>query len=127
MNYPVGDFLIRFKNAALSRAKEFSASRDKKIFAVASVLKKERYLLAHRKKTFWSNLKGRILRFIRQHRLLKSLLFFPCHNHTSAGYAWRCIPRLKILASRLPAPYMLLPRPVFGPSAPRADGRLSSI
>lgn len=40
-NYPLGDFLIRIKNAALARRKEVSAKNIKFVNEVAKVLKKE--------------------------------------------------------------------------------------
>jgi small subunit ribosomal protein S8 len=43
-NYPVGDFLIRIKNAALSRHREVEVVSTKFIKAVAQVLEKEGYL-----------------------------------------------------------------------------------
>ncbi len=42
--YPVGDFLIRIKNAALARRKEILVRRTKIIEAVAKALVKEGYL-----------------------------------------------------------------------------------
>lgn len=44
VNYPVGDFLIRIKNAALADKRELDVSETKLIKAVADVLKKEGYL-----------------------------------------------------------------------------------
>jgi small subunit ribosomal protein S8 len=44
MNYPVGDFLIRIKNAALSGKPEFEVVNTKLILLVAKALKKEGYL-----------------------------------------------------------------------------------
>ena len=44
VNYPVGDFLIRIKNAALAGKREIDVSETKLIKAVADVLKKEGYL-----------------------------------------------------------------------------------
>ena len=43
-NYPVGDFLIRFKNASLARHKQLEVNSNKKIKAVADVLEKEGYI-----------------------------------------------------------------------------------
>jgi len=43
-NYPVGDFLIRVKNAALGRGKEVVFPKTKMIMALAQALKKEGYL-----------------------------------------------------------------------------------
>jgi small subunit ribosomal protein S8 len=43
-NYPVGDFLIRLKNAALARQREVEVDVTKLIKAVAVVLKEEGYL-----------------------------------------------------------------------------------
>jgi len=40
-NYPIGDFLIRIKNAAMARGREASANNTKLIKAVAQALKKE--------------------------------------------------------------------------------------
>lgn len=44
VNYPVGDFLIRIKNAALARRREVKVPATKLIKAVAEVLAKEGYL-----------------------------------------------------------------------------------
>lgn len=44
INYPVGDFLLRIKNAALARQREVEVLDTKLIAAVASVLKKEGFL-----------------------------------------------------------------------------------
>lgn len=44
VNYPVGDFLIRIKNAARADKKEVVTSFSNKIMAVASALKKLGYL-----------------------------------------------------------------------------------
>lgn len=44
VNYPVGDFLIRIKNAALARKKLVEVQGTKAIKAVADVLKKEGFL-----------------------------------------------------------------------------------
>lgn len=44
VNYPIGDFLIRFKNAALARNRDFEIESTKFIKAVANVLKKEGFL-----------------------------------------------------------------------------------
>lgn len=43
-NYPVADFLIRLKNAALAGRKVVSIDKTKLILAVAMTLKKERFL-----------------------------------------------------------------------------------
>jgi len=43
-NYPVGDFLIRVKNALLARNRELDVVNTKYIKAVAQVLKKEGFL-----------------------------------------------------------------------------------
>ncbi|MGA3291757.1 MAG: 30S ribosomal protein S8 [Candidatus Microgenomates bacterium] len=43
-NYPVGDFLIRLKNAAMAGNKKVDASPDKQIKAIAEALKKMGYL-----------------------------------------------------------------------------------
>ena len=42
-NYPIGDFLIKIKNAALARRKEISVPYSKLIHAVSDILKKEKY------------------------------------------------------------------------------------
>jgi len=44
VNYPVGDFLIRIKNATLAGKREFELPKTKMIKAVAQVLKKEGFL-----------------------------------------------------------------------------------
>ena len=43
-NYPVGDFLIRIKNAALARRRDVEVAKTKFIKSVAQVLQKEGYL-----------------------------------------------------------------------------------
>jgi len=43
-NYPIGDFLIRVKNAAMAGNKHFSVPSTKMIYEVASVMKKMDYL-----------------------------------------------------------------------------------
>jgi len=43
-NYPVGDFLIRIKNAALGRNKKVIVPKTKMVVALAQALKKEGYL-----------------------------------------------------------------------------------
>jgi small subunit ribosomal protein S8 len=43
-NYPLGDFLIRIKNAALARGKEVLVPSTKQIKTVASALKRAGYL-----------------------------------------------------------------------------------
>nr|AKQ04361.1 30S ribosomal protein S8, small subunit ribosomal protein S8 [uncultured Microgenomates bacterium Rifle_16ft_4_minimus_5036] len=43
-NYPVGDFLIRIKNAAMANNREVEAHDSKFLAAVAETLKKERYV-----------------------------------------------------------------------------------
>lgn len=43
-NYPVGDFLIKIKNAALARRKDVTISYSKLVHSISEVLKKERYL-----------------------------------------------------------------------------------
>jgi small subunit ribosomal protein S8 len=43
-NYPVGDFLIRIKNAALGRRKEVAFPKTKMVLALAQALKKEGFL-----------------------------------------------------------------------------------
>lgn len=44
VNYSVGDFLVRIKNAAMAGRREIVVSETKLIKAVAEVLKKEGYL-----------------------------------------------------------------------------------
>jgi len=44
ISYPVGDFCIRLKNAAMSGQKEFRVPETKLVRAVAEVFKKEKYL-----------------------------------------------------------------------------------
>lgn len=44
INYPLGDFLIRIKNAALARQKEIVMGSSKLIVAVAKAMKKHGYL-----------------------------------------------------------------------------------
>ncbi len=44
INYPVGDFCIRMKNAAMSGQKEFRVPETKLVRAVAEVFRKEKYL-----------------------------------------------------------------------------------
>lgn len=44
VNYPIGDFLIRVKNAASAGKKEIVVANTKLIKAVSDVLKKEGYL-----------------------------------------------------------------------------------
>lgn len=44
LNYPIGDFLIRLKNAATGRRKVVSVRKTRFVIAVARTLKKERYL-----------------------------------------------------------------------------------
>ena len=43
-NYPVGDFLIRIKNAAMGRGKEVAFPKTKVVVALAQALKKEGFL-----------------------------------------------------------------------------------
>lgn len=43
-NYPVGDFLIRLKNANLARHRELEIPSSKKVKAVVKVLEKEGYI-----------------------------------------------------------------------------------
>jgi small subunit ribosomal protein S8 len=50
-NYPVGDFLIRLKNAALARQREVEVNITKLIKAVAVVLKEEGYLESMKEKS----------------------------------------------------------------------------
>jgi small subunit ribosomal protein S8 len=44
LNYPIGDFLIKLKNAAMAKNKSFEARSTKQIMAVAEALKKQGYL-----------------------------------------------------------------------------------
>ena len=44
INYPIGDFLVRIKNAVLARNREVVVEKTKLIVAVAKVLKKSGYL-----------------------------------------------------------------------------------
>ncbi len=44
LSYPVGDFLIRVKNAALAYGKEIEVDKTKLIFSVAKVLKEEGFI-----------------------------------------------------------------------------------
>lgn len=44
VNYPVGDFLIRLKNAAMTGKKEVVADKSRMVIKVADVLKKEKIL-----------------------------------------------------------------------------------
>lgn len=43
-NYPIGDFLIKIKNAALARRKVVTVPFSGLIFSISEILKKERYL-----------------------------------------------------------------------------------
>ena len=43
-NYPIGDFLIRVKNAALAEKRDVLVDNNKLILEVAKILKKEGYL-----------------------------------------------------------------------------------
>ena len=43
-NYPIGDFLIKIKNAAMARRRSVIVPYTKLIFSVSEVLKKEKYL-----------------------------------------------------------------------------------
>jgi len=43
-NYPIGDFLIQIKNAALAKKRKVTVQKTKLIFSVAKSLKKEGYL-----------------------------------------------------------------------------------
>ncbi|KKU12312.1 MAG: 30S ribosomal protein S8 [Candidatus Woesebacteria bacterium GW2011_GWA1_45_8] len=43
-NYPIGDFLIRVKNAAMGRDKKVVFPKTKMVLSVAQALKKEGYL-----------------------------------------------------------------------------------
>jgi len=43
-NYPIGDFLIKIKNAALARKKDVSVQYSGFIYSVSMILKKEKYL-----------------------------------------------------------------------------------
>ncbi len=49
-NYPIGDFLVRIKNAALARNNEVVVGKTKLIVAVARVLKNSGYLSDLREK-----------------------------------------------------------------------------
>jgi len=49
-NYPLGDFLIRVKNAAMAGAKDFSVPSTKLVYEVAKVLKKNGILSEVKKK-----------------------------------------------------------------------------
>ena len=44
INYPIGDFLIRIKNAALAGNREVEVKKTKLILSVAKLLKKEGFL-----------------------------------------------------------------------------------
>lgn len=44
INYPIGDFLIRLKNASIAGHKEVPSVKSKLILAVSECLKKEGYL-----------------------------------------------------------------------------------
>jgi small subunit ribosomal protein S8 len=44
VNYPVGDFLIRIKNAAIAGNKEVVMDKSKMVIEVANVLKKEKII-----------------------------------------------------------------------------------
>jgi len=44
VSYPVGDFLIRIKNASMAHGREVKAAAINKIIAIAQVLKKEGFL-----------------------------------------------------------------------------------
>ena len=44
VNYPIGDFLIKLKNAALAGRSEVVMPYSKLVFKVAELLKKEKYL-----------------------------------------------------------------------------------
>ena len=50
INYSIGDFLIRIKNATLARKKEFEVDNTKLIESVAGVLKKVGILTEVKKK-----------------------------------------------------------------------------
>jgi small subunit ribosomal protein S8 len=50
INYSIGDFLIRIKNAALAGKKEFEVDNTKLIESIAKVLKKEGILTEVKKK-----------------------------------------------------------------------------
>ncbi len=49
-NYPVGDFLIRVKNAAMAGNKQFNAPSTKIIYEIANTMKKMGYLMEVTKK-----------------------------------------------------------------------------
>jgi small subunit ribosomal protein S8 len=44
VNYPVGDFLIQIKNAAMAKNKEITVIENKQVFALAENLKKLRFV-----------------------------------------------------------------------------------
>jgi len=44
VNYPVGDFLIKIKNAALARRKNVTVPYTDLVFAISEILKREKYL-----------------------------------------------------------------------------------
>ncbi|PIT88880.1 MAG: 30S ribosomal protein S8 [Candidatus Levybacteria bacterium CG10_big_fil_rev_8_21_14_0_10_36_7] len=44
MNYPIGDFLIRIKNAYLARQKSVNAPFSKGIMTIAKILQEENYV-----------------------------------------------------------------------------------
>jgi small subunit ribosomal protein S8 len=50
INYSIGDFLVRIKNAALAGKKEFEVDNTKLIESIAKVLKKEGILTEVKKK-----------------------------------------------------------------------------
>lgn len=49
-NYPVGDFLIRVKNASMAGNKQFSVPSTKIIYEIANTMKKMGYLMEVTKK-----------------------------------------------------------------------------
>ena len=44
VNYPVGDFLIKIKNAALARRRLVKVPYSKLVYSMAAILKREKYL-----------------------------------------------------------------------------------
>ena len=44
VNYPVGDFLVRLKNASIARHKFLTVDKSKLVMAVSQTLKKARFL-----------------------------------------------------------------------------------
>lgn len=67
-NYPVGDFLIRIKNAAMARTRDVEINDSKFILSVAEALQKEGYLDTVTKKD------GKLLVRLAYHRKAPVLL-----------------------------------------------------